>query len=205
MRAFGCEPVVVLLPAPAHKRGELGAPDFPLPAAWPRDLPGRPCLVCGHHLCPCQPGGFYLAAVMDWATQHVLSWRLSNTMDASFCLRALDAARIIGSWIDFYRCARIRRWVGERQTRRTAMARGRHEQRASCPAAWYRAPPRAVEPATRRPKAQHAIHRLRVLFPTGAEIHVMKNPEGSYTQSESTLTLPRTAQRSRTTSTVSNL
>jgi len=27
---------------------------------------------------------------MDWATRHVLSWRLSNTMDASFCVEALN-------------------------------------------------------------------------------------------------------------------
>ena len=29
---------------------------------------------------------------MDWATRHVLSWRLSNTMDARFCIDALNAA-----------------------------------------------------------------------------------------------------------------
>ena len=33
-------------------------------------------------------------AVMDWATRHVLSWRLSNTMDASFCIGALDDALV---------------------------------------------------------------------------------------------------------------
>ena len=41
---------------------------------------------------PVSQGFFYLVAVMDWATRHVLSWRLSNTMDASFCVRALDDA-----------------------------------------------------------------------------------------------------------------
>jgi putative transposase len=29
---------------------------------------------------------------MDWASRAVLSWRLSNTMDASFCVEALDEA-----------------------------------------------------------------------------------------------------------------
>jgi len=39
------------------------------------------------------PRGFlYLVAIMDWATRKVLSWRLSNTMDASFCREALDEA-----------------------------------------------------------------------------------------------------------------
>ena len=30
--------------------------------------------------------------LMDWATRHVLAWRLSNTMDATFCVEALDDA-----------------------------------------------------------------------------------------------------------------
>ena len=41
---------------------------------------------------PVAQGFFYLVAVMDWATRHVLAWRLSNTMDASFCVEALDDA-----------------------------------------------------------------------------------------------------------------
>ena len=37
------------------------------------------------------PRGFlYLVAIMDWATRHVLAWRLSNTMDAGFCVEALS-------------------------------------------------------------------------------------------------------------------
>ena len=42
---------------------------------------------------PVAGGFFYLVAVMDWASRHVLSWRLSNTMDSAFCVEALDAAR----------------------------------------------------------------------------------------------------------------
>ena len=38
---------------------------------------------------PVQRGFLYLVAIMDWATRHVLAWRLSNTMDASFCVEAL--------------------------------------------------------------------------------------------------------------------
>ena len=33
-----------------------------------------------------------LVAVMDWATRKVLSWRLSNSMDAEFCIQALEQA-----------------------------------------------------------------------------------------------------------------
>jgi putative transposase len=34
----------------------------------------------------------YLVAVMDWYSRHVLSWQISNSMDADFCLEALDEA-----------------------------------------------------------------------------------------------------------------
>ena len=41
---------------------------------------------------PVRRGFLYLVAIMDWATRHVLAWRLSNTMDASFCVEALAEA-----------------------------------------------------------------------------------------------------------------
>jgi putative transposase len=38
-------------------------------------------------------GGFlYLVAIMDWHSRKVLSWELSNTMDSSFCVSALERA-----------------------------------------------------------------------------------------------------------------
>lgn len=41
---------------------------------------------------PVRGGFLYLVAIMDWATRKVLSWRLSNTMHASFCVEALEEA-----------------------------------------------------------------------------------------------------------------
>jgi len=41
---------------------------------------------------PMRGGFLYLVAVMDWFSRFVLSWELSNTMEASFCLAALEAA-----------------------------------------------------------------------------------------------------------------
>jgi len=41
---------------------------------------------------PVKRGFFYLVAIMDWATRHVLAWRLSNTLDADFCVAALKEA-----------------------------------------------------------------------------------------------------------------
>jgi len=41
---------------------------------------------------PMARGFMYLIAIMDWATRKVLSWRLSNTLDTSFCVEALKEA-----------------------------------------------------------------------------------------------------------------
>jgi len=41
---------------------------------------------------PMRRGFLYLVAVMDWYSRKVLSWRLSNTMDAGFCIEALKEA-----------------------------------------------------------------------------------------------------------------
>ena len=41
---------------------------------------------------PMAHGFLYLVAIMDWYSRKVLSWRLSNTMDPSFCVDALRAA-----------------------------------------------------------------------------------------------------------------
>jgi putative transposase len=37
-------------------------------------------------------GFLYLVAVIDWYSRKVLSWKISNTMDASFCVEALEEA-----------------------------------------------------------------------------------------------------------------
>ena len=41
---------------------------------------------------PMARGFVYLAAVMDWFARRILAWRLSNTMEASFCLAAVEDA-----------------------------------------------------------------------------------------------------------------
>ena len=37
-------------------------------------------------------GFVYLVAIIDWYSRYVLSWKLSNTMDVSFCIEALQDA-----------------------------------------------------------------------------------------------------------------
>ncbi len=41
---------------------------------------------------PMAHGFVYLAAVMDWASRRVLSWRVSITLDSAFCIAALEEA-----------------------------------------------------------------------------------------------------------------
>jgi putative transposase len=39
---------------------------------------------------PMDSGFMYLAAVIDWYSRYVLTWRLSNTLDGAFCTEMLD-------------------------------------------------------------------------------------------------------------------
>jgi len=41
---------------------------------------------------PMRRGFLYLVAIMDWWSRKVLAWRLSNTMEAEFCVEALEEA-----------------------------------------------------------------------------------------------------------------
>lgn len=41
---------------------------------------------------PMRRGFLYLVAIMDWHTRKVLSWRISNTLQADFCVDALNEA-----------------------------------------------------------------------------------------------------------------
>ena len=41
---------------------------------------------------PMRRGFIYLTAIMDWHSRKVLSWKLSNTLDARFCVEALEEA-----------------------------------------------------------------------------------------------------------------
>jgi putative transposase len=68
-------------------------PDHPI---YPYLLKGLEVTRPNHVWCsdityiPMRRGFLYLVAIMDWATRKVLSWRLSNTMEADFCIEALE-------------------------------------------------------------------------------------------------------------------
>ena len=46
-------------------------------------------------------GFLYLTAIIDWYSRYVLSWRLSNTLDVSFCIEALEEALTKGKPVIF--------------------------------------------------------------------------------------------------------
>ncbi|MSP82407.1 MAG: transposase [Alphaproteobacteria bacterium] len=109
-------PLLVLLRAEGRECGEAGA-DAPhrravfevsvlrLPSDGPPVAAGckgrreNPALKRPDHVwcsdityIPVRRGFLYLVAIMDWATRHVLAWRLSNTMDVRFRIDALRDA-----------------------------------------------------------------------------------------------------------------
>ncbi|MFG6569951.1 IS3 family transposase [Sulfitobacter sp. 1A13679] len=58
-----------------------------------RDLPITNQVWCADiSYIPMRRGFLYLVAIMDWHSRKVLSWRLSNSMDAGFCVEALKEA-----------------------------------------------------------------------------------------------------------------
>ena len=65
---------------------------------YPYLLRGVDVVEPGHVWCadityiPMRRGFLYLVAVMDWASRKVLSWCLSNTLEADFCVAALKEA-----------------------------------------------------------------------------------------------------------------
>ncbi|MBI5761587.1 MAG: IS3 family transposase [Planctomycetales bacterium] len=89
MRTMGLEGLFpgrkTTIPAPEHKvypyllRGlTIDRPD----QVWCNDIT----------YVPVRQGYLYLVAVMDWYSRHVLAWRLSNTLESTFCIEAVTAA-----------------------------------------------------------------------------------------------------------------
>ena len=72
-------------PAPGHKVYPylLGGMDITRPnQVWASDIT----------YIPIARGLLYLAAIMDWYSRYVVAWNLSNTLDAQFCVEALEEA-----------------------------------------------------------------------------------------------------------------
>ena len=91
MRQMG---IVALGPKPNTSKPAPGHTVFPYLL---RDLAiDRPNQVWAADITyiPIGRGFLYLVAIMDWNSRAVLSFRLSNTMDVSFCVEALEEALV---------------------------------------------------------------------------------------------------------------
>ena len=89
MREMG---IVALGPKPKTSKPEPGHRIFPyLLRNLTIDRPNHVWAADITYI-PIGRGFLYLVAIMDWASRAVLAWRLSNTMDVSFCVAALGEA-----------------------------------------------------------------------------------------------------------------
>src|SRR5438445_8444091 len=89
MRLMGLESI-----APKPKTSEPH-PDHPVYPYLLRNLEiSRPNQVWASDITyiPMKTGFLYLVAIMDWYSRRVLTWRLSNTLDSTFCVDALEEA-----------------------------------------------------------------------------------------------------------------
>lgn len=94
MRLMGLEAIYphprTSQPAPGHKiypyllRGlDINRPN----QVWPTDIT----------YIPMRKGFVYVVAIIDWYSRFVLSWSLSNTLDADFCVETLKEALQYGT------------------------------------------------------------------------------------------------------------
>jgi putative transposase len=89
LRAMG---LLAVYPRPAVSRSAPGARVYPyllrgvtitrVNQVWSTDITYIRLLT----------GFIYLVAIMDWYSRYVLSWEVSNTLEGSFCVAALDRA-----------------------------------------------------------------------------------------------------------------
>jgi putative transposase len=89
MRVMGLE---AIYPKPRLSQAGTGHPVFPyLLRGLSIDRPDQVWSADITYV-PLATGFMYLAAILDWYSRYVIAWRLSNTLDGSFCLEMLDEA-----------------------------------------------------------------------------------------------------------------
>src|SRR5258706_16323701 len=83
-----------------HQQAASRAQGLPVPSARQDDRPAKPkpapakagVWAADITYIAMRQGFLYLVAIIDWAARRVLSWRLSNTLTAGFCVEALSEA-----------------------------------------------------------------------------------------------------------------
>ena len=76
-----------------HQQARQGAQDLPLSGSGGLRVERPNQVWCADiTYLPMRKGFLYLVAIMDWFTRKVLAWRISNTLEADFCIEALNEA-----------------------------------------------------------------------------------------------------------------
>ena len=76
---------------------------------------------------PMARGFVYLAAVVDWFSRRVLSWRVSITMEAAFCVEALEEALARHGRPEIFNTDQGSQFTSHDFTERAAQGRHRHQ------------------------------------------------------------------------------
>ena len=91
MRVMGIE---ALVPRPGTSKAAPGHKIYPYLLRGLTIVEANHVWAADITYIPMARGFLYLVAIIDWASRAVLAWRLSNTMDTSFCLAALEEALV---------------------------------------------------------------------------------------------------------------
>ena len=91
MRVMGIE---AIYPKPRTSQSDASHPKFPyLLKGLEIGAPNR--VWCSDiTYIPTEKGFVYLSAIMDWYSRYVLSWEVSNSLESSFCVSALEQALV---------------------------------------------------------------------------------------------------------------
>ena len=89
MRLMGIE---ALVPRPGTSKAAPGHKIYPYLLRGLKIVEPNHVWAADVTYIPMACGFLYLVAIIEWASRAVLSWRLSNTNDASFCAAALEEA-----------------------------------------------------------------------------------------------------------------
>jgi len=84
--------IVALVPRPGTSQPALGHKIYPYLLRGVAITEPNHVWASDITYIPMARGFLYLVAIIDWASRAVLAWRLSNTMDTSFCIAALEEA-----------------------------------------------------------------------------------------------------------------
>ncbi len=84
--------LVAVAPAPSTPRRQPRHPVYPYLLRGLCNAQPNQVWCADVTFIPMAHGFLYLVAIMDWHSRQVLSWRLSNTIDADFCVETLEEA-----------------------------------------------------------------------------------------------------------------